>query len=89
MRFIKTAIVCVGMCLLLAGSALADTANDTTVQGYGGKPKVAAAVAEVKPSSTGAGSLPFTGTDVTLLLVGGAAIGIVGFGIRRASRSRQ
>jgi hypothetical protein len=43
------------------------------------------------PKVTVAGStgLPFTGTDVTLLLVGGAVFGLVGFGMRRSGRDRN
>lgn len=40
----------------------------------------------VSTSSSNGSSLPFTGLDIGLLVVGGIALVVVGFGLRRFSR---
>jgi hypothetical protein len=45
-----------------------------------------------KPRATvasGADGLPFTGTDVSLLLAGGGLLGLLGFAMRRAGRDER
>ena len=73
--------------LVLAPSALA--AGGSAGQGYGGK--AGGVQNEVNQGALNAAagkssSLPFTGLDLALLVVGGVMLLIVGAGLRRAAR---
>jgi hypothetical protein len=74
--------------LVLAGAALA---QDPAGQGYGGQAGTPlGGVAGEESGSAGfqAGSLPFTGIDLALLVVGGLALAAVGAGLVRAGTER-
>ena len=65
--------------------------KDAVLQGYpngntqpGFQQQVAAAGAE----AAAGGGLPFTGLDLTLMVVGGTALLLTGAGLRRAARNR-
>jgi hypothetical protein len=72
--------------LVLAPSALA--AGGSAGQGYGGK--AGGVQNEVNQgalnAAAGKSSLPFTGLDLALLVVGGVMLLVVGAGLRRAAR---
>jgi hypothetical protein len=72
--------------LVLAPSALA--AGGSAGQGYGGK--AGGVQNEVNQgalnAAAGESSLPFTGLDLALLVVGGVMLLVVGAGLRRAAR---
>jgi hypothetical protein len=80
--------------LALPGAALA--ASSSTCQGYShqtcssvGNGTVSAGTASSSPSTTNtasAGTLPFTGLDVVLLVAGGGTLLGAGFVVRRLSR---
>lgn len=63
-------------------AALAD--NSTTEKGYGGQAQVQSEVAKA-----GGGTLPFTGADLGLLVLGGGVFTLAGLGIRRVGRNRK
>jgi hypothetical protein len=72
--------------LVLAPAALA--AGGSAGQGYGGK--AGGVQNEVSQgalhAAAGKSSLPFTGLDLALLVVGGVMLLIVGAGLRRAAK---
>jgi hypothetical protein len=74
--------------LFVVPTALAQ--NSTSQAGYGGEAAVQVSLSE---SSTAAASqsqsLPLTGLDLGLLVVGGALLVIVGLGMRRLARERK
>ena len=75
--------------VVLAGSALA---QDPAGQGYGGQAGTPlGGVAGEGSGNAGvqtSGSLPFTGIDLALLVVGGLALAAVGAGLVRAGTER-
>ena len=74
------------MVLVAVPLALAGNTSNSVVAGYGGNS--GNVLAQVKPTSTGS-TLPFTGLDLALFAVGGAALVAVGLGIRRAGRNHS
>ena len=78
--------MCVGMlaAALSAPVALAD--NGTSEDGYAGQAGVQDEIADTTAGSGGSGSLPLTGADLGLLVLGGGLFAGVGFAVRRASR---
>jgi hypothetical protein len=79
MRRIGTLLV-LGIALALPGGALA--AGSSTGQAY--NPQTC--TTPNTPTSVSDGTLPFTGLDVVLLLVGGGTLLAAGFVVRRLSR---
>jgi hypothetical protein len=82
----KLRFLVVAVCALLA---LAPTAlgAGSAGQGYGGKGGVQNEVSQGAVNSAGSGgSLPFTGTDLALLVAGGVSLLVVGAGLRRAAK---
>jgi hypothetical protein len=85
---LRCLILAVFAVLALAPAALAASGSGSAGTGYGGN------AGEVQNDvSQGAvhaaatkGTLPFTGLDLALLVVGGLALVVVGAGLRRASR---
>ena len=73
----RIALLVVAVALMLPGIALADDSS-STCQAY--NPQLCTVPSQ--PS----GTLPFTGIDMTLLVVGAGALLGVGFVIRRVSR---
>ena len=69
---------------LAAPAALAD--NGTSKAGYGGQAQVQD---EVATTGGGGGTLPFTGADLGLLVVGGGLFAAAGLAMRRAGRNRK
>jgi hypothetical protein len=87
-KTITIGIVVLMAALLLSGAALAgdnDTANctynptecDVVVKGSN---------TTTSPAAVKSDDLPFTGVDVTLLVGGGALLGLLGFAMHRAGR---
>lgn len=75
------AVICAGF--VLAPAALAGGAAG---QGYGGGGgNVQSGVGAGNAAGT-SGSLPFTGLDLALLVVGGLTLVVAGAGLRRAAR---
>ena len=84
----KLRFVIVAVCALLALTPTALAASGGSAgDGYGGN--AGDVQQEVNqgalPASAAKGSLPFTGLDLALLVVGGVALLIVGAGLRRAA----
>jgi hypothetical protein len=83
---LRCAMAAVCALLLLAPGALA--AGGSAGQGYGGK--AGGVQNEVNQgalnAAAGKSSLPFTGLDLALLVVGGVMLLVVGAGLRRAAR---
>ena len=93
---LKRAVAIVAIVASLATSvAYAD--NSTSVKGYGGQATVQNQIGQPKQEvkgvqatvTKGGGSLPFTGVDLGLLVLGGGAFVLVGFGMRRVSRDLE
>ncbi len=91
----RVATIVTGAALLVPGSALA-ASGSSTCQSYSPQACVAAGSAgsgntgpgSTSPvTSTAAGTLPFTGLDVGLLLVGGGTLLGAGFVVRRLSEN--
>ena len=82
----KQRFLVVAVCALLA---LAPTAlgAGSAGQGYGGNGGVQNEVSQgAVNSAASGGSLPFTGTDLALLVAGGVSLLVVGAGLRRAAK---
>ena len=80
-------LVLVALCavLVLAPSALA--AGGSAGQGYGGAGgNVQNEVGSAAGTAGAGGSLPFTGLDLALLVLGGMTLLVVGAGLRRAAK---
>jgi hypothetical protein len=74
--------------LLIPGTALAQ--GSSTCQAY--NPQLCSSVGSSTgsvASSSGSGTLPFTGIDVVLLVAGGGMLLCAGFVVRRLSRQRD
>ena len=69
---------------LAAPAALADNGSSKTA--YAGQAQVQD---EVAKTGGGGGTLPFTGADLGLLLVGGGLFAAAGLAMRRAGRDRK
>jgi opacity protein-like surface antigen len=64
--------------------------KDAVLQGYGNENVPPALQQQIAAEGTaGGGGLPFTGLDLTLMAVGGAALLLTGAGLRRAARNRN
>ncbi len=84
----RAAVVVVVLVVLLAVApvALAGNSKSSVVAGYGGNSgNVLSQVAKAPTGST----LPFTGLDLALFAIGGAALVAVGLGIRRGARNHS
>ena len=55
-------------------------------EGYGGAGGVQNEVSQGAVQGAGSGSLPFTGLDLALLVIGGVMLLVVGAGLRRAAK---
>lgn len=82
MRLKKMIVTGALVASLAAPIAAAD--NGTSTKGYGGEAQVQDEIS--KGGGGGSGSLPLTGTDLGLLVLGGGLFAGVGFAVRRASR---
>jgi cell division protein FtsW (lipid II flippase) len=72
--------------LLTAANALAGPAGNTAASGYGGGGNV-----ETEVSGAGgveSGTLPFTGLDLTLIVLGGTSLLVLGYVVRRRGSER-
>ena len=78
------AVLAVSAALMFA-FAPAALAGDSSVEGYGGDQGRTQAKVDQGAAKT-RGSLPFTGLDLGLLVVGGAGLVLVGGYLRRLSR---
>jgi hypothetical protein len=78
-------VVTVCAVVVLVPTALA--AGGAADKGYGGGGNVQSEVGSGAAAGN-AGTLPFTGLDLALLVVGGLALVLVGAGLRRAARRR-
>lgn len=79
--------------LLFAGSAYAGTPGEDAYGGQAGQelqgPGGAAPTSGVGATGTGGGTLPFTGLQLSLMLVAGAGLIGTGLAVRRVARSQQ
>ena len=81
---LRCLMVLVCAVLLLAPSALA--AGGAAGNGYGGSGGNVQNQVGAGNAAGESGSLPFTGLDLALLVAGGAALLVVGAGMRRAAK---
>lgn len=100
MKRLALLMVVVALALVVAGPAYAQSATSDAYAGKGGGivgtvnsggpsgngPSASAPQQVQVASSSGNGSLPFTGLDVGLLALGGVALVGVGIGLRRFAR---
>lgn len=100
MKRLALLMVAVALALVVAGPAYAQSATSDAYAGKGGGivgtvnsggpsgngPSAAAPQQVQVASSSGNGSLPFTGLDIGLLALGGVALVGVGVGLRRFAR---
>lgn len=80
----KALLVALVVVALAVPAALAS--NGTSKTGYAGQAQVQE---DVTKSEGGGGTLPFTGADLGLLVVGGGLFAAAGLAIRRAGRNRR
>lgn len=80
MRMLVSACVSTALLLTWAGSALAQSSEQTGYNFGGGG---------VQGEVEGGGALPFTGLDLGLLIGGGLLLVAVGATLRRVSRARS
>ena len=62
--------------------------KDAVLQGYGNQNVQPGLQQELGQVGAKSGGLPFTGLDLTLMVVGGTALLITGAGLRRLARNR-
>jgi hypothetical protein len=74
------AILVITMALMIPATALAQ--GSSTCQAY--NPQTCSALSTTQPSSSG--SLPFTGLDIVLLVIGGGTLLATGLFVRRLTR---
>lgn len=90
MKKLTVQLVAVAAGLVFAACAFAGSSLST---GYEGKSGVEATVAKTtSPAQTQgstAGTLPFTGLDLTLIVVGGVVLLLAGAGLRRVARDKS
>jgi hypothetical protein len=79
------AMLLVALALVAPASALA-AGSSSTCQAYNPQTGCNIGIPKKIPDGPGSGSLPFTGLDVVLLVVGGGALVGTGFVVRRLSR---
>jgi hypothetical protein len=83
----KLRCLIVALCALLVLVPAALGAGGSAGSGYGGKGGVQNEVNQGGVHAVASkGSLPFTGLDLALLVVGGISLVVVGAGLRRASK---
>jgi len=66
--------------------------KDAVLQGYGNQnvqPGLQQQLAQAGAAKGEQGGLPFTGLDLTLMVVGGTALLLTGAGLRRVARNRN
>ena len=63
--------------------------KDAVLQGYGNQNVQPALQQQLAVSGAESGGLPFTGLDLTLMVVGGTALLLTGAGLRRLAKNRQ
>ena len=66
--------------------------KDAVLQGYGNQnvqPGLQQQLAQTAAVAGARGGLPFTGLDITLMVVGGTALLLTGAGLRRMARNRN
>ena len=78
-------VAVVACVLALAPVALAASNKGSILSTYGGSSRPLVTIG--KPKAKGI-ALPNTGLDVAFVIVGGAAIGLLGFGLRRLGRQK-
>ena len=83
-RRASAAAAAVACLLALAPVAFADSGKDSILSTYGGKSRPLVTITKPKPTG-----LPNTGLDVAFVIAGGAAIGALGFGLRRLARQKR
>jgi hypothetical protein len=84
---VKLRCLLVAVCaVLLLAPAAWGAAPGSAGKGYGGGGGVQNEVNEGALNATGSGSLPFTGLDLALLVIGGVTLLVAGAGLRRAVR---
>jgi hypothetical protein len=85
---LRCLIVAVCALLVLAPTALGASGSGSAGTGYGGN--AGGVQNQVNQgavhAAAGKSTLPFTGLDLALLVVGGLSLVVVGAGLRRASR---
>ena len=81
----KLRCLLVVVCAVLAVAPAAwGAAPDSAGKGYGGGGGVQSEVNQGAVNAAGGSSLPFTGLDLALLVVGGLTLLVAGAGLRRA-----
>jgi hypothetical protein len=89
---VKRAIVVLTTVALVVLSAVpvALAQNGTSQAGYGGEAAVQVSLSETSTAAASQSeSLPLTGLDLGLLVVGGVLLLLVGLGMRRLARERK
>ena len=82
----KLRCLLVAVCALFVLAPAAFGAGGSADKGYGGNGGVQNEVNQGGVHAAAKGSLPFTGLDLALLVVGGVSLVIVGSGLRRAAK---
>jgi hypothetical protein len=86
----KLRFVLLVVCAVLAWAPAAFAAGGSAGDGYGGAANVQNEVNQgAAPAVASAGSLPFTGLDLALLVAGGATLLVLGVSLRRAAARRN
>jgi hypothetical protein len=88
----RIAAIIIGLTLMLPGSALANSSCNSSGSAYNGQDCQVASNIQSRTTTTAtaavnAGSLPFTGLDVVLLIAGGGTLLCAGLVVRRMSRN--
>lgn len=80
-KFVRALGGAIALFLVIVPLSVAAGGGSSATSGYSG------AAGVLTRTRTGSG-LPFTGLDLSLLVIGGVVLALLGMGLRRASRAR-
>lgn len=88
MKKLTIYVAIVVVALSVAASALAGSSDEPYAGKAAGVQTTVTKAAKADTKASTAGTLPFTGLDLSLIVAGGAVLLLVGAGLRRAGRNK-
>jgi len=81
-KFVRALGGAIALFLVIVPLSVAAGGGSSATSGYSG------AAGVLTRTRSGGSGLPFTGLDLSLLVIGGVVLALLGMGLRRASRAR-